>query len=281
MINKSPFSLFGKTLPFHGKVMGSNPIMGKLYYHESMLFFDPLEQFIIEFDYNYWLLNPQSNLSATVLLVLILLVLIISKSNSSPVLLTDKLYKWHETGFYFVADLLKNIVKVSKPSFIIILYTLFIYIFLSNILGMVPGMITITSHFMFTLFLSLTFFISNNLIGMYYHREKYFVLFLPDGVPVVIIPFLILIEYVSYLSRVLSLAIRLFANMMSGHILMKILVGFIWAFLSSGIMESILSIAPLLVVFAVVGLETCIAFLQAYVFVVLIAIYLNDIINTH
>jgi ATP synthase subunit 6 len=92
---------------------------------------------------------------------------------------------------------------------------------------MVPGMITITSHFMFTLFLSLTFFISNNLIGMYYHREKYFVLFLPDGVPVVIIPFLILIEYVSYLSRVLSLAIRLFANMMSGHILMKILVGFI------------------------------------------------------
>jgi len=94
-------------------------------------------------------------------------------------------------------------------------------------MGMIPGVVTVTSHLIFTMYLSLSFFICNNLIGIYYHKEKYFVLFLPDGVPKIIIPFLILIEYVSYFSRIFSLAIRLFANMMAGHILLKILIGFI------------------------------------------------------
>ena len=82
-------------------------------------------------------------------------------------------------------------------------------------------------YLIFTLYFSLAFFISNNLIGICFHKQNYFVLFLPEGVPIPIIPFLILIEYVSYLSRIFSLAIRLFANMMSGHILLKILISFI------------------------------------------------------
>jgi ATP synthase subunit 6 len=86
---------------------------------------------------------------------------------------------------------------------------------------------TITSHLILTLYFSLAFFIGNNLIGICFHKEKYFTLFLPEGVPIPIIPFLILIEYVSYISRIFSLAIRLFANMMSGHILLKILISFI------------------------------------------------------
>ena len=113
----------------------------------------------------------------------------------------------------------------------------FLFIFLSNILGMIPYSMTITSHFILTLYFSLAFFIGNNLIGICYHKEKFFVLFLPEGVPVAIIPFLILIEYVSYISRIFSLAIRLFANMLSGHILLKILICFIWAIFVSNLIH--------------------------------------------
>jgi ATP synthase subunit 6 len=127
--------------------------------------------------------------------------------------------------------------SVKKYSFILLIYVVFLFIFLSNILGMIPYSITITSHLILTLYFSLAFFIGNNLIGICFHKEKYFVLFLPEGVPVIVIPFLILIEYVSYISRIFSLAIRLFANMMSGHILLKILISFIWAILISNLIH--------------------------------------------
>ena len=129
--------------------------------------------------------------------------------------------------FEFLKNILKDNVRVKKYSFIFIFYFLFLLIFISNLVGMIPYSITVTSQLIFTFYFAFSFFIGINLIGILYHKEKYFVLFLPEGVPVVIIPFLILIEYVSYFSRVASLSIRLFANMMSGHILMKILIGFV------------------------------------------------------
>nr|QFP99041.1 ATP synthase F0 subunit a [Rhizaria sp.] len=136
-------------------------------------------------------------------------------------------------------------------------------------------------YLILTLYFSLAFFIGNNLIGVCFHKQKCFVLFLPEGVPVPIIPFLILIEYVSYISRIFSLAIRLFANMMSGHILLKILISFIWAIAGSSLIHWVWIGLPMTIVFLVIGLEFAIAFLQAYVFIVLISIYLNDVINTH
>ena len=146
---------------------------------------------------------------------------------------------------------------------------------------MIPYSMTITSHLILTLYFSLAFFIGNNLIGICYHKEKFFVLFLPEGVPVMIIPFLIIIEYVSYFSRIFSLAIRLFANMLSGHILLKILICFIWAILVSNLINWFWILLPLTIVFVVIGLEIIISFLQAYVFLVLISIYFNDVVNTH
>ena len=136
-------------------------------------------------------------------------------------------------------------------------------------------------YIILTLYFSLAFFIGNNLIGACFHKEKYFVLFLPEGIPVLIVPLLILIEYVSYLSRIFSLALRLFANMMSGHILLKILINFIWVIVSSSISSWVWIGFPISIIFLVIGLEFVIAFLQAYVFIVLISIYLNDVINTH
>jgi ATP synthase subunit 6 len=101
------------------------------------------------------------------------------------------------------------------------------FLCVSNLLGMLPYSMTVTSHLILTLFFSLAFFIGNNIVGVCYHTQSFFALFLPEGVPLLIIPFLILIEYVSYISRIFSLAIRLFANMLSGHILLKILISFV------------------------------------------------------
>ena len=116
---------------------------------------------------------------------------------------------------------------MKNYSLVSLYYFLFLFIFLSNILGMVPFSITITSHLILTLSYALSFFIGINIIGVLYQKEKWFKLFLPEGVPLFIVPALFLIELVSYFARVISLAVRLFANMLSGHILLKILIGFV------------------------------------------------------
>lgn len=180
----------------------------------------------------------------------------------------------------FIKTLINDSILLKKYSIILLFFYVFIFILISNLLGMIPYSITITSQLILTLYISLGFFIGTNIIGLLYHKENYFSLFLPEGIPVFIIPGLILIEYISYFSKIFSLAIRLFANMMSGHILLKILIGFAWSMLNS-VIGIILSILPIIIVFGVIGLEFAIAFLQAYVFTILLIIYLNDVLNIH
>jgi ATP synthase subunit 6 len=141
--------------------------------------------------------------------------------------INNKLQEFTRLAFFFVLSILKDSLVIKKHSFILLFYTTFVFLFLSNILGMLPYSITVTSHLIVTLYFSLAFFIGSNIIGVCYHKEAFFVLFLPEGVPLPIVPFLILIEYISYFSRIFSLAIRLFANMLSGHILLKILISFV------------------------------------------------------
>jgi ATP synthase subunit 6 len=118
-------------------------------------------------------------------------------------------------------------VLIKKNSLILLFYIIFVFTCCSNVVGMIPYSTTTTSHLILTLFFSLSFFLGHNIIGICFHKELFFSLFLPSGVPIFIIPLLILIEYISYVSRIFSLAIRLFANMLSGHILLKILITFI------------------------------------------------------
>ena len=241
---------------------------------------NPLEQFDIVIITTIF--NNFSFTNFTIMLIInFTLVLILLSSFNSVFKLNNFLDYSNNILFVGVKNILTDNLFVKKFSFIFIFYFLFLIIFVSNLLGMIPYSITVTSHFIFTFYFAFSFFIGINLIGVLYHKEKYFVLFLPDGVPVVIIPFLILIEYVSYFSRVLSLSIRLFANMMSGHILMKILIGFVWTMFSIGYIWLFIAFFPFLIVFCVTGLEFAIAFLQAYVFIVLLSIYLNDVINIH
>jgi ATP synthase subunit 6 len=124
-------------------------------------------------------------------------------------------------------------------------------------------------------------FAAINIVGIRTHGFHMLSLFLPSGAPLALAPLLVMIELVSYSFRVVSLALRLFANMMSGHCLLNILAGFAWTMLSAGGVLTILHVLPLLVIFAIVGLELCIAFLQAYVFTVLLCIYINDAISLH
>lgn len=194
-----------------------------------MFYFDPLEQFSIEV-YNAYVFGiqtiPCTTLGKMAFFNFVLMVLLIYECKH--IIIFTKIQAFVMALFIFILSIVKDAINVKKHSFILMLYCIFLFIFISNIIGMIPYSITITSHLIIALFFSLAFFIGNNIVGFIYHQEKYYVLFLPEGVPVFIIPFLILIEYVSYLSRIFSLAIRLFANMMSGHILLKILISFIW-----------------------------------------------------
>ena len=182
--------------------------------------------------------------------------------------------------FVFYNVLSENIKKGGSAYFPIIL-TIFIYILSCNLIGMIPYSFTVTSHIVITLGLAIVAFTGINIIGLSIHGFHFFSLFLPGGAPLVLAPLLIPIELVSYSFRVVSLALRLFANMMSGHCLLKILAGFAWTMLSAGGILSVVHLLPLVVIFAIVGLELSIAFLQAYVFSVLLCIYLNDAISLH
>lgn len=202
-----------------------------------MFYYDPLEQFSIEISTNFFHYPYLVNMPISKMIFFNLFLVIFFLFSVKEIFKSNKLQKIIEVLFNFVVSIVKDALTIQKYSFVLLFYFVFLFIFLSNILGMIPYSMTITSHLILTLYFSLAFFIGNNLIGICYHKENFFVLFLPEGVPVVIIPFLILIEYVSYISRIFSLAIRLFANMLSGHILLKILICFIWAILISNIIH--------------------------------------------
>ena len=163
--------------------------------------------------------------------------------------------------------------------FCVYLFILFFLIILTNCVGMIPYSFAITSHLIVTLFLSFLSFIIAVFVGVKIHGVRFFGLFLPSGAPLFLAPFLVGIEFVSYCARLFSLAIRLFANIMAGHTLLKILANFSWLlFIQSAILASFV---PFIIIVLVTGLEFMIAILQAYVFTVLTMIYFNESIVLH
>lgn len=183
--------------------------------------------------------------------------------------------------YEFVVGLINGQIGPRGYKYLPLIFTTFTFILACNMLGMVPYTFTVTSHLIVTLGLAMSIFIGVNIIAGEIHGLHFFSFFLPQGISLVLAPFLVLIELISYIFRVVSLAVRLFANMMSGHALLKILAGFSWTMSSKGGLLLLASILPFAIVFALTGLELAIAFLQAYVFSVLICIYLNDAIFLH
>lgn len=177
-----------------------------------------------------------------------------------------------------IGDLSGNVKQKFFPC-ILVTFTLLLF---CNLQGMIPFSFTVTSHFIITLALSFSIFIGITIVGFQRHGLHFFSFLLPAGVPLPLAPFLVLLELISYCFRALSLGIRLFANMMAGHSLVKILSGFAWTMLfMNNIFYFIGDLGPLFIVLALTGLELGVAILQAYVFTILICIYLNDAINLH
>ena len=180
-----------------------------------------------------------------------------------------------ELMYTFVADMLRDNVGKEGFRYFPFIFTLFVFVSFGNMLGMLPYSFTYTSHIAVTGTLALVVFIGVTIIGFSRHGLHFLRMFFPHGAPIATAPILIPIELISYFSRPFSLAVRLFANMTVGHIMLKVLAGFIVA------MGIVFGVVPLAAVIGITILEFGIAFLQAYVFTILSCIYLNDAINMH
>src|SRR5712672_3943818 len=158
---------------------------------------------------------------------------------------------------------------------------LFIYILINNLVGLVPYSFAPTSHFILTFSISFTIVIGSTILGFQIHALKFFSLFVPSGCPLGLLPLLVLIEFISYLARNISLGLRLAANVVAGHLLLTILSGFTYNIMTSGFIFFFIGLLPLAFIIAFSGLEFAIAFIQAQVFVVLTCSYIKDGLDLH
>lgn len=179
-----------------------------------------------------------------------------------------------ELSYIFISNLMKDTVGSEGRAYFPFIFTVFMFVLFGNLLGMVPYSFTFTSHIVVTFTMALFVFVGVTLIAIAKHKMHFFTFFMPPGVPMYMAPLLIPIEIISYLSRPISLSVRLFANMLAGHTLLKVFAGFV-------VSLGIAGIAPLVFVVALTGLEFVIAFLQAYVFAILTCLYLNDALHLH
>lgn len=213
-----------------------------------------------------------SSLFMVIAVTLISVLLIMGVKGRS--LVPGRLQSIVELAYEFVANMIRNNVGSDGRPYFPFVFSLFMFVLFGNLLGMIPGSFAFTSHLAVTLGLALVVFIGTTIIAFATHGIRFFGFFLPHGTPWYVAPILVPIEVLSYLSRPVSLSLRLFANMTAGHTLLKVFGGFIVAMGVAGIL-------PMVGVIALTGLEIVIAFLQAFVFAVLTCIYLNDALHMH
>jgi F-type H+-transporting ATPase subunit a len=183
-----------------------------------------------------------------------------------------------ELSYEFIGNMVGSTVGKEGRRYFPFIFTLFMFILFGNVLGMVPGSFTYTSHIIVTFSMAIFVVTAVTIIGIIRHGWHFFSFFAPSGCPIYVMPLLVPIEVLSYLIRPISLSVRLFVNMMAGHIMLKTFAGFI---IGLSAFYLVPAIAPLALTVALSGLELAIAFLQAYVFTVLTCIYLHDCIHLH
>ena len=179
-----------------------------------------------------------------------------------------------EMSYEFIANMIRENVGAEGRKYFPFIFTLFMFILVGNLVGMIPFAYTFTSQLIVTFAMAATIFIGVTVIGLVRHGLHFFSLFVPSGTPLILAPLLIPIEVISYFVRPVSLSVRLFANMMAGHTMMKVFGGFT-------VLLGVLGVAPIILLVALTGFEIMVAVLQAYVFTVLTCLYLNDAIHLH
>tara|TARA_Y100000994_G_scaffold220218_1_gene199199 strand:- start:29 stop:772 length:744 start_codon:yes stop_codon:yes gene_type:complete len=238
----------------------------------------PLEQFeVVPFvelkTQNIDLSFTNSSLSMVITVAIITIFLTLSVNTRS--IIPSRLQLVSELMYNFVAQLLSDTVGDNGRRYFPFVFSLFMFVLIGNMVGMIPYQFTFTSHIIVTFALASVVFIGVTILGFVNHGIRFFAFFYIPGVPFYMHPLLIPIEVISYLSRPISLSVRLFANMLAGHTLLKVFAGFVVS------MPFFTGVLPLTFIVALTGLEILIAFLQAYVFAILTCLYINDAYHLH
>ena len=194
-------------------------------------------------------------------------------------LVPSRMQSVSEMSYEFIASMLREGAGSHGMKFFPFVFSLFMFVLTANLLGMVPYFFTVTSQIIVTFALALLVIGTVVFYGFYKHGFGFLKLFVPSGVPGALLPLVVSIEVISFLSRPISLSIRLFANMLAGHITLKVFAGFVTSLSALGAVGVVGSILPLLMTVALTGLEFLVSFLQAYVFAVLTCMYLNDAVH--
>ena len=237
----------------------------------------PLEQFeIISFlDLKTANINLSfTNSSTAMVLTVAIITIFLTVSVNSRALVPTRLQLLSEMSYNFIAQLLNDTVGNEGKKYFPFVFTIFMFVLIGNMVGMIPYSFTFTSHIIVTFALAAVVFIGVTVLALIKHRLHFFSFFVIPGLPWYMLPLLIPIEVISYLSRPISLSVRLFANMLAGHTLLKVFAGFVVTLGFAGFL-------PLAFIVALTGLEILIAFLQAYVFAILTCLYINDALHLH
>src|SRR5262245_29451668 len=242
---------------------------------------DPIHQFdlhrIFHINLGGWDVSF-TNSALFMLLAVALTTVFFMAATQARALVPGRLQSVAEIAYDFIANMCRETMGKEGMKFFPFVFALFIFIFVCNMLGMIPGAFTVTSHIVVTAALAALVFLTVLVVGFAKHGLHFLKLFVPSGVPIYVLPLVTLIEIISFLSRPISHSVRLFANMLAGHITLKVFGGFVVMLLGAGSF-AVLAPLPLLMAVAITALEVLVAFLQAYVFTMLTCMYLNDALH--
>lgn len=247
---------------------------------------NPMEQFSIERIVPLDVAGKDvsfTNSSLSMLVAMLVVAAFLYIGTARPQLVPGRAQAAVEYLYDFIRDMLRENVGKEGLKYAPLIFALFIFVLACNLLGLIPfvGAFTPTSHIAVTFGLAVIVFTLVLVVGFAKHGLHFFSLFLPEGTPIFVLPLVAAIEFLSFLSRPFTLAIRLFANMTAGHVLLKVFGGFVVALGSFEALPYVFGIIPLTVNVALTALELLIAVVQAYVFALLASIYLNDAVNLH
>ena len=218
--------------------------------------------------------------SALFMLIIIVLVSALLIGATAPrAVVPGRLQSVAEMSYEFIANMLRTSAGTEGMKFFPFVFTLFMFVLFANLIGLIPYSFTVTSQLIITATLALTVFFVVVGYGLWRNGLHFFNLFVPKGVPIYILPAIVVIEVLSFLSRPVSHSVRLFANMLAGHITLQVFAGFIIMLAGFGVLGWLGAALPLILVIMLTALEFLVAFLQAYVFAILTCIYLNDAIH--
>jgi len=245
---------------------------------------DPIHQFNIDNLFTIGHIGGQpiyfTNSSAYMLVAVAVICLLMIGGVAGRQLVPGRFQSMAEVSYEFVASMIRSNAGAEGMRFFPLVFSLFMFILVSNLVGIIPYTFTVASHIIITATFALLVFFTVLMYGFYKNGMKFFKIFVPSGVPIYILPLVVTIEIISFFSRPLSHSVRLFANMLAGHITLKVFAGFV-AMLGTtlGAIGWIGGMLPLALTVALTALELLVAFLQAYVFAILTCIYLNDALH--